>query len=201
MSTVVTIPRYPSDLSLFPRGLLSLVNTSFTNPAYPSDPSLYSTLFLVIPFHLLFLSRLDPRQKILSPPLKLLQPLIYVPKLTISSSVPAVTKPSTSTQAQLLPSTSFVTVTSSSESQPSIPLIDTAPITSNRLSTSAAFSSSNKALSSSNYQCLHPYQLKHVLLLKLKPLYPIPYLLHPRLQNKLQKVARKDILKEVLLPK
>ncbi|GFV51577.1 uncharacterized protein TNCV_1734431, partial [Trichonephila clavipes] len=72
--------------------------------------------------------------KIVCPPLKLLQPLVSVPKPTISSSVAAVTKPSSSTQTQLLPSSSFVTVPSLSESQPSIPLIDTAPTTSNNLS-------------------------------------------------------------------
>ncbi|GFT99318.1 uncharacterized protein TNCV_3162121 [Trichonephila clavipes] len=80
--------------------------------------------------------------KIVCPPLKLLQPLVSVPKPTISSSVTAVTKPSSSTQAQLLPSASFVTVPSLSESQSSIPLIDTAPTTSNSLSISAASSSS-----------------------------------------------------------
>ncbi|GFV41882.1 hypothetical protein TNCV_2958981 [Trichonephila clavipes] len=67
---------------------------------------------------------------------------------------PAVTKPSSSTQTQLLPSTSFVTVTSLSESEPSIPLIDTAPTTSNNLSTTSAFSSSNKTLSSSDVSIL-----------------------------------------------
>ncbi|GFV24356.1 uncharacterized protein TNCV_198981 [Trichonephila clavipes] len=72
--------------------------------------------------------------KFVCPPLKLLQPLVSVPKPTISSSVAAVTKPSSSTQTQLLPSASFVTVPSLSESQPSIPLIDTAPTTSNNLS-------------------------------------------------------------------
>ncbi|GFW62641.1 RNase H domain-containing protein [Trichonephila clavipes] len=92
--------------------------------------------------------------KIVCPPLKLLQPLRSVPKPTISSSVPAVTKPSSSTQTQLLPSASFVTVTSLSESQPSIPLIDTALTTSNNLSTTSAFSSSNKTLSSSDVSIL-----------------------------------------------
>ncbi|GFV38951.1 hypothetical protein TNCV_965171 [Trichonephila clavipes] len=109
--------------------------------------------------------------KIVCPPLKLLQPLRSVPKPTTSSSVPAVTKPSTSTQTQLLLFTSSVTVISPSKSKPSIPLIDTAPTISNNFSTPAAFSSSYKALSSSDVSmCLHPYQLKHVLLLKLKPL-------------------------------
>ncbi|GFT35033.1 putative RNA-directed DNA polymerase from transposon X-element [Trichonephila clavipes] len=84
--------------------------------------------------------------KIVCSPLNLLQPLISVPKPTISSSVAAVTKPSSSTQTQLLPSASFVTVPSLSESQPSIPLIDTAPTTSNNLSTTSAFSLSNKTL-------------------------------------------------------
>ncbi|GFX00252.1 uncharacterized protein TNCV_297411 [Trichonephila clavipes] len=45
--------------------------------------------------------------------------------------------------------TSSVTVTSSTESQPPIPLMDTAPTTSNSLSTSAASSSSNQLLSPS----------------------------------------------------
>ncbi|GFW64575.1 uncharacterized protein TNCV_3513971 [Trichonephila clavipes] len=85
--------------------------------------------------------------KIVCPPLKLLQPLISVPKPTISSSVPAVTKSSTSTQAQLLPSTSSVTVTSSSKSQSLISVIDTAPSTSNNLSTSIASSSSTFSMS------------------------------------------------------
>ncbi|GFU14978.1 uncharacterized protein TNCV_795471 [Trichonephila clavipes] len=80
--------------------------------------------------------------KIICPPLKLLQTLISVPKPTISSSVPAVTKSSTSTQAQLLPSTSSVTVTLSSESQPPIPLTDTTSAISNSSSISAASSSS-----------------------------------------------------------
>ncbi|GFT43136.1 uncharacterized protein TNCV_5119871 [Trichonephila clavipes] len=60
--------------------------------------------------------------KIACPALKLLQPLRSVPKPTIFSLVPAVFKSSTSTQAQLLPSTSSVIVTSSSKSQPPIPL-------------------------------------------------------------------------------
>ncbi|GFX59557.1 uncharacterized protein TNCV_2034851 [Trichonephila clavipes] len=88
--------------------------------------------------------------KILCPPLKLLQPLTSVPKTTMPSKIPTVTKSSTSTQAQLLPSTSSVTLTSSSEPQPSIPLIYTLSTTSNNLSTCAAFSLSNKAPSSSN---------------------------------------------------
>ncbi|GFV36867.1 hypothetical protein TNCV_3124081 [Trichonephila clavipes] len=77
--------------------------------------------------------------KIVCPPLKLLQPFISIPKRTISSSVPVVTKSSTSTQAQVLPSIS-------SESQPPIPLIDIAPTTSNSLSTSAASSSSTVSM-------------------------------------------------------
>ncbi|GFU20122.1 hypothetical protein TNCV_2557161, partial [Trichonephila clavipes] len=47
----------------------------------------------------------------------------------------------TSTQAKLLPSTSAVTVTSPSEPQPPISVIDTAPTTSKNLSISAASSS------------------------------------------------------------
>ncbi|GFT64108.1 hypothetical protein TNCV_5139741 [Trichonephila clavipes] len=42
--------------STFPRGLLSLVNTDFTNPGNPSDPSLFSALFLAIPISLSFFS-------------------------------------------------------------------------------------------------------------------------------------------------
>ncbi|GFV82472.1 uncharacterized protein TNCV_3982641 [Trichonephila clavipes] len=80
--------------------------------------------------------------KIVCPPLKLLQTLISIPKPTISSSFPAVTKSSTSTQAQLLPSISSDTVTLSSESQPPSPLTDTTPAISNSLFISAASSSS-----------------------------------------------------------
>ncbi|GFU85785.1 hypothetical protein TNCV_1069301 [Trichonephila clavipes] len=60
----------------------------------------------------------------------------------MSSSVPAVTISSTSTQAQLVPSTSSETVTSSSKSQSLISVIDTVPTASNSLSISAASSSS-----------------------------------------------------------
>ncbi|GFX04284.1 uncharacterized protein TNCV_3974331 [Trichonephila clavipes] len=85
--------------------------------------------------------------KIVCPALKLLQPLRSVPKPTIFSLVPAVFKSSASTQAQLLPFTSSVLVTSSSKSQPPIPLKNTAPTTSNNLSTSAASSSSTISMS------------------------------------------------------
>ncbi|GFW46728.1 uncharacterized protein TNCV_2980841 [Trichonephila clavipes] len=127
--------------------------------------------------------------KIVCPPLKLLQPLRSVPKPAISSSVPAVTKPSTSTQTQLLSSTSSVAATSPSKSQPSIPLIDTAPTTYNNFSTCAAFSSSNKALSSSDVSMFTPLPAKT------RPAFetetsitdPIPSI-HPKIQNKLQKV-------------
>ncbi|GFT33526.1 RNA-directed DNA polymerase from mobile element jockey [Trichonephila clavipes] len=81
--------------------------------------------------------------KIVCPPLKLLQPFISIPKPTMSPKIPAVTKSSTTTQANLLPSTSSATVTTSSVSQPSISVIDTAPTTSNNLSISAASSSSS----------------------------------------------------------
>ncbi|GFW07807.1 uncharacterized protein TNCV_3919401 [Trichonephila clavipes] len=80
--------------------------------------------------------------KIVCPPLKLLQPLVSVPKPTISSSVAQVNKSSTSTQAELVASTSSVTVASPSKSQPPNSVIDTAPTTSNSLSISAASSSS-----------------------------------------------------------
>ncbi|GFW11845.1 hypothetical protein TNCV_4100561 [Trichonephila clavipes] len=43
---------------------------------------------------------------IICPPLKLLQPLISIPKPTMSSEIPAVTISSTSTRAHLLPPTS-----------------------------------------------------------------------------------------------
>ncbi|GFU11427.1 uncharacterized protein TNCV_4041241 [Trichonephila clavipes] len=93
--------------------------------------------------------------KIVCPPLKLLQPLISVPKATMSSKIPTVSKSSTTTQANLLPSTSSVRVTSASEFQPPIPLIDTVPATFNSLSTSAV-SSSNKELSSSKVSMFTP---------------------------------------------
>ncbi|GFV27663.1 uncharacterized protein TNCV_3523371 [Trichonephila clavipes] len=80
--------------------------------------------------------------KIVCPPLKLLQPLISVPKPIISSSVAAVNKSSTSTQAELVPSTSSVTVTSPSKSQPTISLIDTVSTASDNLSISTASFSS-----------------------------------------------------------
>ncbi|GFX18330.1 RNA-directed DNA polymerase from mobile element jockey [Trichonephila clavipes] len=80
--------------------------------------------------------------KIVCSSLKFLQPLISVPKQTISSSVLAVNKFSTSTQAELVPSPSSVTVASPSKSQPLNSVIDTAPTTSNSLSISAASSSS-----------------------------------------------------------
>ncbi|GFS82382.1 uncharacterized protein TNCV_4137421 [Trichonephila clavipes] len=80
--------------------------------------------------------------KIVCPPLKLLQPLITISKPIMPPSVPAVIKSSTSTQAELIPSTSSVTVASPSKSQPPTSVIDTAPTTSNSLSISAASSSS-----------------------------------------------------------
>ncbi|GFW63665.1 uncharacterized protein TNCV_4329531 [Trichonephila clavipes] len=80
--------------------------------------------------------------KIVYPPLKLLQPLITISKPNMSPSVPAVIKSSTSTQTELVPSTSSVTVASPSKSQPPTSVIDTAPTTSNSLSISAASSSS-----------------------------------------------------------
>ncbi|GFV48471.1 uncharacterized protein TNCV_3416251 [Trichonephila clavipes] len=60
----------------------------------------------------------------------------------MSSSVPAVTKSSTSTQAQLVPSTSSVTVTSLSISQPPNSVIDTVSAASDNLSITTASSSS-----------------------------------------------------------
>ncbi|GFV86188.1 uncharacterized protein TNCV_671851 [Trichonephila clavipes] len=80
--------------------------------------------------------------KIVCPPLKLLQPLIAISKPIMSPSVPAVIKSSTSTQAELIPSTSSVAVASPSKSPPPTSVIDTAPATSNSLSISAASSSS-----------------------------------------------------------
>ncbi|GFW97221.1 hypothetical protein TNCV_4784351 [Trichonephila clavipes] len=60
----------------------------------------------------------------------------------MSSSVPAVTKSSTSTQAQLVPFTSSVTVTSPSISQPPNSVIDTVSTASDNLSISTTSSSS-----------------------------------------------------------
>ncbi|GFT42824.1 uncharacterized protein TNCV_2172771 [Trichonephila clavipes] len=79
---------------------------------------------------------------IVCPPLKLLQPLITISKPIMSPSIPEVIKSCTSTQAELVPSTSSVTVASHSKSQPPNSLIDTVPTTSNSLSLSAASSSS-----------------------------------------------------------
>ncbi|GFV61769.1 uncharacterized protein TNCV_189261 [Trichonephila clavipes] len=56
--------------------------------------------------------------KIVCPPLKLLQPLITISKPIMSPSIPEVIKSSTSTQAELVPSTSSVTVASPSQSSP-----------------------------------------------------------------------------------
>ncbi|GFW48934.1 hypothetical protein TNCV_3901321 [Trichonephila clavipes] len=77
----------------------------------------------------------------------MLQPLISVPKPTISSSVAEVNKSSTSTQAELAPSTSSVTVTSPSKSQPTNSLIDTVSTTSDNLSISTTSPSSFTACS------------------------------------------------------
>ncbi|GFT88293.1 hypothetical protein TNCV_1717901 [Trichonephila clavipes] len=49
----------------------------------------------------------DSITKIVCPPLKLLQPLTSAPKPTMPSKIPTVTKSSTSTEAQLLPSASL----------------------------------------------------------------------------------------------
>ncbi|GFX51881.1 uncharacterized protein TNCV_3062991 [Trichonephila clavipes] len=112
--------------------------------------------------------------KIVCPALKLLQPLISVPKPTIFTLVPAVLKSSTSTQAQLLPpSTSSVIVTSSSNSQPPIPLKILLP---QQLIIYLPLLHSPHP----QYQCLHPYQQ----VFKILPLHPIPYFLLPRMQNK-----------------
>ncbi|GFW95416.1 hypothetical protein TNCV_2500961 [Trichonephila clavipes] len=118
----------------------------------------------------------------------------------MSSRIPTVTKSSTSIQAHLLPSTSCVAAKTSSESQPSIYLIDTAPATSSSLCTSVASSSSNKALSSSTVSMFSPLpaETSQVLLLKPVPLHPLPYFLLTKLKSKLQKFAEKSVLTEVL---
>ncbi|GFU10045.1 hypothetical protein TNCV_1797351 [Trichonephila clavipes] len=83
----------------------------------------------------------------------------------MTSRIPTFTKSSTSTQAQLLPYISFLTVTSSFESQPPIHLIDTAPATSNSQCTSVASLSSNKTLSSTTGPSFSPSpdEISHVL--------------------------------------
>ncbi|GFV25509.1 uncharacterized protein TNCV_1147791 [Trichonephila clavipes] len=79
--------------------------------------------------------------KIVCPPLKLLQPLITISKPNMSPSVPAVIKSSTSTQAELVPSTSSVTVASpSKKSQPpnsviACSVLETTTTTSNTIPT------------------------------------------------------------------
>ncbi|GFV48477.1 uncharacterized protein TNCV_3416311 [Trichonephila clavipes] len=80
--------------------------------------------------------------KIVCPPLNLLESLISVPKPPISSSVAAVNKSSTSTEAELVPSTSSVTVTSPSKSQSTNYLIHTVFTASDKFNISTASSSS-----------------------------------------------------------
>ncbi|GFV44351.1 RNA-directed DNA polymerase from mobile element jockey [Trichonephila clavipes] len=113
--------------------------------------------------------------KIVCPPLKLLQPLITISKPNMSSSVPAVTKSSTLTQAQLVPSTSSVLIASPSKSQPTNSLIDTVSTASDNLSISTASSSSTACSVLETTTTLHP----------------IPYPLHPRIQLKPQNPVRK----------
>ncbi|GFU70930.1 uncharacterized protein TNCV_3633421 [Trichonephila clavipes] len=62
------------------------------------------------------------------------------------SPIPEVIKSSTSNQAELVPSTSSVTVASPSQSSPPNSVIDTTPTTSNSLSISAASSSSQSVI-------------------------------------------------------
>ncbi|GFX74102.1 uncharacterized protein TNCV_490661 [Trichonephila clavipes] len=66
--------------------------------------------------------------KIKCPPLKLLPPLSSIPKPNISTSTPVVSTSSSSTQDQLLPSTSSIAGTVS-EPQPPIPTSNDAPST------------------------------------------------------------------------
>ncbi|GFV36752.1 uncharacterized protein TNCV_2649951 [Trichonephila clavipes] len=66
--------------------------------------------------------------KIKCPPLKLLEPLSSKPRPNISISAPDVSRSSSSTQAQLLPSTSSIAATNS-EPQPPIPTSNDAPST------------------------------------------------------------------------
>ncbi|GFV00956.1 hypothetical protein TNCV_1387701 [Trichonephila clavipes] len=95
--------------------------------------------------------------KLVYSPLKLLPLLISVSKPAMSSIIPTVAKSSTSLMhIYLLPSTSSVVVTTSSEFQAHIPLIDTTPATSRSLCTSVASSFSNKALSSSTGSIFSP---------------------------------------------
>ncbi|GFS74529.1 hypothetical protein TNCV_458661 [Trichonephila clavipes] len=76
----------------------------------------------------------------------------------MASRVPTFTKSSTSAQAHLLPSTSYITDTTSSESQTHIPLIDTAPATSNSLSEISPVrettTTTYNVIPSTAYQCL-----------------------------------------------
>ncbi|GFX67637.1 uncharacterized protein TNCV_3933791 [Trichonephila clavipes] len=115
--------------------------------------------------------------KIVCPPLKLLQPLITISKPNMSSSVPAVAKSSTSTQAQLVQSTSSVTVTSPSVSQPpnSVKILFPPLLIIYR----------------SLPHLPHPH---HSLFLKRPPLHPIPYPLHPRIQLQPQNPVGKNVL-------
>ncbi|GFS74866.1 uncharacterized protein TNCV_1395541 [Trichonephila clavipes] len=79
--------------------------------------------------------------KIICPPLQCLKPICSANQIpSTSPSMPTISTSSSSTQAQLLPSTSSVTITLSSESQPPIPLTNSAPAISTSLSTPATSS-------------------------------------------------------------
>ncbi|GFV26616.1 hypothetical protein TNCV_1619611 [Trichonephila clavipes] len=101
-------------------------------------------------------------------------------------------------KTQPLPFTSSVTVTSPSKSKPSIPLIDTAPTTSNIFSTPAAFSSSYKALSSSDESTFTPLPAETCPVVETETSITntIPSTSQDAKQT--SKSRKKDVLKEVL---
>ncbi|GFX40985.1 hypothetical protein TNCV_2216831 [Trichonephila clavipes] len=80
--------------------------------------------------------------KIIYPPLQCLKPVSSTNQIpSTSPSMPTVSTSSSSTQAQLLPSTTSVTITLSSESKPPIPLTNSVPVISTSLSAPATSSS------------------------------------------------------------
>ncbi|GFX35189.1 uncharacterized protein TNCV_2331291 [Trichonephila clavipes] len=136
--------------------------------------------------------------KIVCPPLKLLIPLVSLSKPTMSTKTPVAIKSSTTSQANLLPSTSSVTITSSSESQPPIPLIYTVPTTSNSLSTSSL---SNKVLSSSKVSMFTPLPAEKCPVIETSTTISKTILPPTQAAKQTSKNRRENVLTEVLPPK
>ncbi|GFU03118.1 hypothetical protein TNCV_2911751 [Trichonephila clavipes] len=97
----------------------------------------------------------------------------------MTSKIPKVTKTSTSAQAHLLPSTSFVAVATLSEIESHISLMYSSPATSNSMCTSVPSSLSINALLLSTGSMFSSLPAETSLSLKLQ-LRPISYLLYIR---------------------